>query len=72
MSQLGHSRRDWLRATIGPRSLRPESGSVFQAEVAPTITSLLRNRGTPVEQLVATFRDKLTVALARRGVAGHA
>ena len=25
MSQLGHSRRDWLRATIGPRPLRPES-----------------------------------------------
>ena len=24
---IGHSRRDWLRATIGPRPLRPESGS---------------------------------------------
>ena len=23
----GHSRRDWLRATIGPRPLRPGSGS---------------------------------------------
>ena len=34
---MRHSRRDWLRATIGPRPLCPESGSVFQAEVAPTI-----------------------------------
>jgi hypothetical protein len=25
-----------------------------------------------VERLVATFRDKLTAAMARRGVAGHA
>ena len=24
-SAMGHSRRDWLRATIGPRPLRPES-----------------------------------------------
>ena len=27
-SQLGHSRPDWLRATISPRPLRPESGRV--------------------------------------------
>ena len=25
MSEKGHPRRDWLRATIGPRPLRPES-----------------------------------------------
>jgi hypothetical protein len=25
---LGHSRRDWLRATIGPRPLRPENGDI--------------------------------------------
>jgi hypothetical protein len=30
-SGSGHSRRDWLRATIGPRPLRPESGSEIRA-----------------------------------------
>jgi hypothetical protein len=31
MSETGHSRRDWLRATIGPRPLRPESDGVAES-----------------------------------------
>jgi hypothetical protein len=31
MAEMGHSRRDWLRATVGPRPLRPESGSKIGA-----------------------------------------
>ena len=35
ISARGHSRRDWLRATIGPRPLRPESDhSRHESEMA--------------------------------------
>jgi hypothetical protein len=45
MSQLGHSRRDWLRATIGPRPLRPESDhSRHESEMARWASNGLMRR----------------------------
>ena len=36
MSLLGHSRRDWLRGVIGPRPLRPLSGSEIRVLASAT------------------------------------
>ena len=45
MAEMGHSRRDWLRATIGPRPLRPESDhSRHESEMARWANSELMHR----------------------------
>jgi hypothetical protein len=48
MSASGHSRRDWLRATIGPRPIRPESDhSRHESEMARWADFVVKVGGEP-------------------------
>jgi hypothetical protein len=44
---LGHSRRDWLRATIGPRPLRPKSGSEIRHALTTQAAALAKFEAEP-------------------------
>jgi hypothetical protein len=44
---LGHLRRNWLRAVIGPRPLRPSSGSEMLAQQRSAGTILANHNMVP-------------------------